>query len=126
MHLTYINITTLSINHINNTNQSQHRIYVVHPQHGATSTNSSSSLLSSFNLLTCTEPQNILHIGHEIYMHLSRSSFPELGHNTNPYSVCTLRFLQSLALSSASLNIQYAQSIQKYLHLAHCPLLVKP
>jgi hypothetical protein len=63
---------------------------VVHPQRGATSTNSSSSLLSSVNLLTCTEPQNQLRIGQEICVHLARSSFPELGHNTKPsYTVCT-------------------------------------
>jgi hypothetical protein len=31
-----------------------------------------------------------LHIGKEIYTHLTRSSFPELGHNTNlSYMVCT-------------------------------------
>jgi hypothetical protein len=60
------------------------------PQCGATSTNSSSSLLSSVNLLTCTEHQTQLCIGQEICTHLTRSSFPELDHNTNPsYTVCT-------------------------------------
>jgi hypothetical protein len=48
-------------------------------------------------------------------MHLARSSFLELGYNTNPLH----NLLQSLALSLASFT-QYAQSMYNYhLHLAH-------
>ena len=54
------------------------------PQCGAMSTNSSSSLLSYVNLLTCTKPQNPLRIGQEICAHLAKSSFPELGLSTKP------------------------------------------
>jgi hypothetical protein len=57
---------------------------MVHSQHGATSTNSSSYLLSSFNPFTCTEQQNQPCIGHDICTHLTRSSFPKLGHITKP------------------------------------------
>jgi hypothetical protein len=55
-----------------------------------------------------------LHIGQEIYVHLVRSSFPELGYNIKSLT----QSLQPLALSLASLT-QHAQSIYKYyLHLA--------
>jgi hypothetical protein len=38
----------------------------------------------------CTEPQDPLSIGQEIYVHLARSSFPELGDSTKPsYTICT-------------------------------------
>jgi hypothetical protein len=91
---------------------------VVHPQRGATSTNSSSSLLSSVNLLTCTEPQNPLRIGQEICAHLARSSFPELGHNTFLQA-----FLQSLALSSASSQHTVCTKLQSHIqHLASLAL----
>jgi hypothetical protein len=89
-------------------------IYVVHPQPGATSTNSSSLLLSSVNLLHAQSHKILLRIGQEICTHLARSSFPELGYNTKPL----LNLLQSLALSLASLT-QHAQSMYNYhLHLA--------
>jgi hypothetical protein len=58
------------------------------PQCGATSTNSSSSLLVSSNLLTCTKPQIQLHKGQEICAHFARSSFPKLDQSTKPYTVC--------------------------------------
>jgi hypothetical protein len=68
----------------------------------ATSTNSSYSLLSYVNIITCTEPQDPLHIGQEICPHLTRSSFLELDYSTKlSYSPYT-SLLQSLALSSAS------------------------
>jgi hypothetical protein len=131
MHLTYINITTLSIDHINNISTTSHKATTTQdirgsPQCGATSTNSSSSsLLASSNLLTCTEPQSQLRIGQEICVHLARSSFPELGPSTKPYTVCAQSHLQSLALSSASLNTQYAQSRLQILALSHThPLLL--
>jgi hypothetical protein len=60
------------------------------PQCGATSTNSSLLyyLLSIF--LHAQSPKTPLRIGQDIYVHLARSSFPELGHNTKPYyTVCT-------------------------------------
>jgi hypothetical protein len=41
-------------------------IYVVNPLPGATSTNSSSSLLVSFNILTCTKLPNELRRGQEM------------------------------------------------------------
>jgi hypothetical protein len=92
---------------------------VVHPHPGATSTNSSSSLLASFNLLTCTEPQDQLRRGQEICALFARSSFPKLGYNTKP----TYSLLRSLALSSASLT-QYARSTYNYyLHLAQLTTL---
>jgi hypothetical protein len=124
MHLTYINITTLSINHINNisthrTKQPQHRIYVVHPSVGLRPPTLLLLLLDSSNLLTCTEPQIQLHIGQEICVHLARSSFPKLGPSTKPYTFCAQKHYKTLALSSASLNTQYAQSIHNYFHLAH-------
>jgi hypothetical protein len=46
-----------------------------------------------------------LHKGHNIYTHLTISSFPKLGWGTKPYTVCAQSLLQSLALSYASLNI---------------------
>jgi regulator of sigma D len=67
---------------------------MVHPQPGATSTNSSSSLLSYVSHLHAQIYKVLLHIGHEIYMHLARSSFPELGYNTKTLH----NLLQSLAL----------------------------
>jgi hypothetical protein len=70
----------------------------------ATSTNSSSSLLSFVNHLHAQSHKVLLHIGQEICAHLTRSSFPELGYSTNPLH----NLLQSLALSLASLT-QYAQ-----------------
>jgi hypothetical protein len=87
---------------------------MVHPQRGAISTNSSSPLLSFVNILTCTEHQNQLGIRQEICVHLAKSCFPELGHNTKPLH----DLLQPLALSSASLT-QYAESVHNYLHLAN-------
>jgi hypothetical protein len=88
---------------------------VVHPQPGATSTNSSSSLLSYVNHLHAQSHKVLLRIGQEICAHLARSSFPELGYITKPLH----NLLQSLALSLASLT-QYAQRIYNYhLHLAH-------
>jgi hypothetical protein len=87
---------------------------VVHPQPVATSTNSSSILLSSVNLLYAQSHKILLCIGHEICAHFARSPFPELGYNTNPLH----SLLQSLALSLASLT-QHAQSMYNYyLHLA--------
>jgi hypothetical protein len=89
------------------------------PQRGATSTNSSSSLLSSVNHLHAQSHKILLRIGQEICAHLARSSFPELGYNTKPsHSLCT-KHLQSLALSSASVQHTHAQSLHNYLHLAH-------
>jgi hypothetical protein len=48
---------------MNNVTTINHKATITHdicgsPQRGAMSTNSSSSLLSSVNLLTCIEPQN--------------------------------------------------------------------
>jgi hypothetical protein len=57
---------------------------MVHPHPGPTSTNSSSSLLAFFNLLTCTEPSNQLRRGQEICTLFARSSFPKLGYSTKP------------------------------------------
>jgi hypothetical protein len=95
---------------------------MVHPQPGATSTNSSSLLLSSVNILHAQSHKILLHIGQEICVHLARSSFPELGYSTK----LLLNLLQSLALSLASLT-QHAQSMYNYhLHLAlsitHLPI----
>jgi hypothetical protein len=77
---------------------------VVHPQPGATSTNSSLLyyLLSIF--LHAHSIKILLCIGQEICAHLARSSFPELGHNTKPSYSLHISFLQSLALSSASVQ----------------------
>jgi hypothetical protein len=54
------------------------------PQCGATSTNSSLLyyLLSSF--LQAQSIKTLLRRGQEICVHLARSSFPELDHNTKP------------------------------------------
>jgi hypothetical protein len=88
---------------------------VVHPQPGATSTNSSSLLLSFVNLLHAQSHKILLRIGQEICTHSTRSSFPELDHSTKPLH----SLLQSLALSLASFS-QYAQSMYNYhLHLAY-------
>jgi hypothetical protein len=91
---------------------------VVHSSVGIHPPISFSSLLASSNLISCTEPQRQLRIGHEIYMHLNRSSFLELGPSIEPIHSLWTKNYKSLALISASLNIQYAQNIHNYFHLA--------
>jgi hypothetical protein len=69
-------------------------------QCGDTSTNSSLIyyLLSIF--LYAQSPKSPLRIRQEICVHLARSSFPELGHNTKPsYPVCTQDSYNNLHLS---------------------------
>jgi hypothetical protein len=80
------------------------------PQRGATSTNSSLLyyLLSIF--LHAQSPKTPLRIGQDICAHLARSSFPDLGHNTNPsYTVCTQASYNHLHLSLQVLT--HAQSL---------------
>jgi hypothetical protein len=99
------------------------------------STNSCYSLLSYVNILTCTEPKSPLSIGQEIYMHLTRSSFSELGHSTKPScTVCTPASYNHLHLSlqvltdsmhkASSTTLSHKYSL--LLHLAHCPILTSP
>jgi hypothetical protein len=105
MHIIYI--TTLSINHSNNITTIMHKESTTQdirgsPQCGATSTNSSYSFIvfcQSYYMHRATNP---LRIGQEICIHLTRSSFPELGPSTKPSYNMHTSFLQSLSLSSVS------------------------
>jgi hypothetical protein len=95
---------------------------MVHPHRGATSTNSSSSLLSFVNLLTCTESKTPLHIGQEIYTHLARSSFSDLGHITKPYAVYAQSTTSHFHLDQQALTHLLAHSLVlalNYLYLLH-------
>ena len=122
MHIEYI--TALSINHINNITTIMHKETTTHDIRGSPPAwgcvhQLFFSLLSCVNHLHAQSHKVLLRIGEQICVHLTRSSFPELGYNTNPLH----NLLQSLALSLANLT-QYAQSMYKYhFLLAHWPSL---
>jgi hypothetical protein len=104
---------------------------MVHPHPRATSTNSLSSLLAFFNLLTCTKPSDQLRRGQDICALFTRSSFPKLGYDTNP----TYSSLQPLALSLSNIHkalttvtcTQHHLQLACHLHLAiHFMLTTSP
>jgi hypothetical protein len=82
--------------HQNKAQSGQHRIYVVHPHPGATSTNSS-SLLSSANRLQAQSLRNPYFAQDRRSAQLARSFFLAFQHKA------FYTFTQGLALSSASL-----------------------
>jgi hypothetical protein len=126
MLLTFIKITTLSINHIKGTKQiiKMHKATITQDIRGSPPAWGYVHQLFSSLLSSCQASYR--HIASKSYSaedrrsaHLARSSFPELGYNTKPLH----SLLQLLALSLASLT-QYAQSNYNYhLHLAHWPSL---
>jgi hypothetical protein len=85
--------------HQNKAQSRQHRIYVVHPHPGATSTNS--SLLSSANQLQAQSLRNPYSTQDRRSAQLARSFFLALQHKA------FYIFTQGLALSSASLYIMH-------------------
>jgi hypothetical protein len=124
MHLTYI--IALSINHINNIMTIMHKETTTQdirgsPQCGATSTNSSLLYYLMSIFLHAQSHKNPLHIGQEICMHLARSSFPELGHNTKPYTVCAQSTTGDLHLALQVSTYNMHKASYNHLHLASLP-----